>query len=414
MKSRERVLTSIAHREPDRVPVDQGSMRSSGIMAIAYNRLKQYLGIEDGETRLYDVVQQLAEPEPWYLARFQVDAVDLGRAFPGRRWKPWTLPDGSPAVAPEWLHTSTEPDGSRLYHNAAGQPIGKMPSAGNVVDQICWPLSGENGLTGFEPLNEKMDQVTWAALPSSPWEEPLTAGRIAQFAEVARELREQSSFAISLSVGCNLMEWSQFLFGMANAYLHMAGEKEAFAHFLDRLTDHHLASLHRLLPSLRGLVDVLVVGDDLGMQRGPQISRKMYRELFFPRHRKIYQAARELSGAHIFLHSCGGIYELIPDLIEAGVEILNPVQTSARNMDPIRLKREFGRDITFWGGGCDTQQVLPFGTPEEVRDDVRRRIETFAPGGGFVWAPIHNIMADVPPRNIEAMLEEAACHGIYR
>lgn len=413
MESRQRVLTALAHREPDRVPIDQGSMRSSGIMAIAYNRLKQHLVMGDGETRLYDVVQQLAEPEDWYLERFNVDVVDLGRAFPRRGWKPWRLPDGSPAVAPGWLDVVEQPDGSHLYRNAAGQPVGKMPATGNVVDQVCWPLAGEDGLSSFEPLEEKMDRVTWAALPAPPWDEPLTDERIRQFQAVARRLREQSTRAVALSIGCNLLEWSQFLFGMMNAYLHMAGEKEAFAYFLDRLTDHHLAMLHRLLPPLHGLIDVLVVGDDLGMQKGPQISPKMYRELFFPRHRKMYETAKRLSGAHIFLHSCGGIYELIPALIEAGVEILNPVQTSAHNMDPARLKREFGRDITFWGGGCDTQQVLGFGTPDEVRDDVRRRIEILAPGGGFVWTPIHNIMADVPAANIVAMLEAAAGFGIY-
>ncbi len=411
MQSRERVLQAIGHREPDRVPIDQGSMRSTGIMAIAYNRLKQHLGLQQGETRLYDVVQQLAEPESWYLDRFGVDVVDLGRAFPCKGWKPWSLPDGSPAVAPGWLDIVEQSDGSRLFRNAAGKPIGKMPAGGNVVDQICWPLSGEDGLTNFEPLPAQMDQVTWAALPSPPWDQPLTDDRIAQFAAIARCLREHSPYAVSLSIGCSLFEWSQFLFGMEHAYLHMAGEKEAFAYFLDRLTDHHLATLHRLLPSLNGLIDVLVVGDDLGMQKGPQISRKMYRELFFPRHRKIYEAAKKLSGAHLFLHCCGGIYELIPDLIEAGVEILNPVQTSARNMDPARLKQEFGRDVTFWGGGCDTQRVLPFGTPDQVRDDVRRRIEIFAPGGGFVWTQVHNIMADIPPENIVAMLETAATTG---
>jgi uroporphyrinogen decarboxylase len=135
--------------------------------------------------------------------------------------------------------------------------------------------------------------------------------------------------------------------------------------------------------------------------------------LFLPRHKRIYSFAKQHSGAHIFLHSCGGLYQLIPDLIEAGVEILNPVQTSARHMEPERLKREFGRDLTFWGGGCDTQRVLAQGTPEEVREDVRRRLEVFMPGGGYVWSQVHNVMADVPPKNILAMLEAAYEFGRY-
>jgi uroporphyrinogen decarboxylase len=149
------------------------------------------------------------------------------------------------------------------------------------------------------------------------------------------------------------------------------------------------------------------------MQSGPQMSRATYRELFFPRHKRIYEFAKQQSGAHIFLHCCGGVYQLLPDLIEAGVEILNPVQTTARHMEPERLKREFGAHLTFWGGGCDTQKILPLGTPGEVREDVKRRMEIFMKGGGFVWAPIHNIMADIPPQNIVAALEAASEFGKY-
>jgi uroporphyrinogen decarboxylase len=193
----------------------------------------------------------------------------------------------------------------------------------------------------------------------------------------------------------------------------MGSEKRKLARFLDCLTEVHIEKLSRLLPHLRGWVQILVVGDDLGMQSGPQMSRDMYRELFLPRHKRIYRYAKEQSGAHIFLHCCGGVYQLIPDLIEAGVEILNPVQTSARHMEPERLKREFGRDLTFWGGGCDTQHVLAYGTPEEVRKDVRRRLETFMPGGGYVWNQVHNVMADVPPENVVAMLDAAYEFGRY-
>lgn len=412
MTSRERVLAALAHKEPDRVPIDQGSMRSTGIMAIAYNRLKRHLGISHGQTLLYDVIQQLAEPEPWYLERFHVDAVDLGRAMPGRCWREWTLPDGSGAMAPAWFQPARE-NGDLVVHDPGGIAIGKMPASALCIDQCCWPLSVPDGLDNYEPLPEKMQQVTWAGLPASPWDAPLTPERVAEIAATARRLYQTTEYAVSVSLGCNLLEWSQFLFGMENAYAYMAGEKAKFAGFLDRLTELHLEFLSKVLPALRGHVDVLVLGDDLGMQRGPQISPRMYRELFLPRHRKIYGYAKKLSGAHIFLHSCGGIYELIPALIEAGVEILNPMQTSARNMEPERLKQEFGRDVTFWGGGCDTHRVLPFGTPQQVRDDVRRRLEILMPGGGYVWNQVHNIMADIPPANIEAMLEAAWEFGAY-
>jgi uroporphyrinogen decarboxylase len=407
MTSRERVLAAIAHKEPDRVPIDQGSMRSTGIMAIAYNRLKTYLGISAGPTHLYDIVQQLAEPDPWYLDRFHVDAVDFGRAFRDlQEWRPWTLPDGSPVVAPAWFEPQPK-DGGFVLRDAEGTIIAQMPPRALYFDQACWPLSGPDGLDNYEPLQAKMRKVNWSGVPVSPYEVPLTAERLDEIARVARHYYETTEYAISLSVGCNLLEWTQYLFGMENAYLYMAGEKTKLAGFLDRLVETHLETLERILPRVRGYVQILVLGDDLGMQTGPQMSRRMYRELFFPRHQLLCKRAKELSGAHIFLHCCGGIYPLIPDLIEAGVEILNPVQTSARDMEPERLKREFGRDLTFWGGGSDTQSILPNGTPEEVRDDVRRRIEIFAPGGGFVWTTVHNIMADVPAANAVAALDAA-------
>lgn len=413
MTGRERVLAAIAHKEADRVPIDQGSMRSTGIMAVAYNRLKEHLAIDGPPTFLYDLIQQLAQPDDWYLERYHVDAVDAGRAFTKPfKWQPWTLPDGSPAVAPSWFKPEMR-DGGIYYKDASGDLLGKMPAGAYYLDQCYWPLSGEDGLDNYEPLGDNMAKVTWAALPTSPFDEPVTDERLDEIARVLHAYHASSPYSVSLALGCNLFEWSQFLFGMENLYCHMGAEKQRLGKFLDRLTEHHIANLSRILPKLRGAIDVLVVGDDLGMQSGPQMSRATYRELFFPRHKRIYEFAKQQSGAHIFLHCCGGVYQLLPDLIEAGVEILNPVQTTARHMEPERLKREFGADLTFWGGGCDTQKVLPLGTPEEVREDVKRRMEIFMKGGGFVWAPIHNIMADIPPQNIVAALEAASEFGKY-
>jgi uroporphyrinogen decarboxylase len=412
--SRERILAAVAHKEPDRVPIDQGSMRSTGIMAVAYNRLRQYLDIDAGPAPLYDLIQQLARPEDWYLNRFAVDALDLGHAFePAGGWQPWTLPDGSRALAPVWFRPECSGGDLLVREPESGVVIGRMPADGMYLDQCHWPLSGSGGLDIEAPLDAQFQRVIWAALPTPPFDAPDTPEGLEEIARGARRLHDTTGYAICLSLGCNLLENAQFLFGMENTYLYMAGEKRKFASFLDRLTELHLEKLHRVLPALRGSIDVVVLGDDLGMQSGPQMSRAMYRELFFPRHQRIFRAAKELSGAAIFLHCCGGVYPLIGDLIEAGVEILNPVQTSAHGMDPARLKREFGRDITFWGGGCDTQKVLPCGTPEEVREDVRRRLEILMPGGGFVWAPVHNIMADVPPENIVAMLDTAREFGCY-
>ncbi len=413
MTSRERVLAAIGHREPDRVPLDHGSMRSTGIMAIPYNRLKQHLGVSRGVTFVYDMVQQLAQPEPWYLDRFRIDAIDLGRYFFNpERCRRWTLPDGSPALVPQWFRAQRK-NGDLIVHNRHGRPIGKMPDGGFYIDQIVWPLAGEDGLDYSGPLSVPMDQVIWAALPAPPFDQELTDTRIDEIANAAKTLCETTDYAISLSIGCNLFEWSQMLFGMENLYLYLGAEKQRLSAFLDRLTEHHLDFLDRLLPKVKGYVQVLVAGDDLGMQSGPQLSPAMYREIFLPRHKRIYERAKQLSGAHLFMHNCGGIYQLIPDLIEAGVEILNPVQTSAKYMEPERLKREFGKDLTFWGGGCDTQDTLVNGTPDEVRDDVRRRLDIWMPGGGYVWTQVHNVLSDVPPENVVAMLDAAYEYGRY-
>ena len=414
MTSRERVLAAIAHKEADRVPIDQGSMRSTGFMAIAYNRLKRHLGIDGEPTFMYDLVQQLAQPDQWFLDRFHIDSVDLGRALSAddpRR--PWTLPDGSCCTVPSWYQPERLADGTLVVRNAEGTVIAQMPAGALYMDQAVWPLAAPDGLDRFEPLAGHMALVNWAGIPAAGYDQPLTDERLDSIAAAARRLYETTDYAICISAGCNLFEWSQFLFGMENTYYYIGAEKKKYASFLDRLAEVHMENLRRLMPKVRGCVQLVVVGDDLGMQTGPQLSRASYRELFLPRHKRIYGLAKELSGAHIFMHNCGGVFSLIPDLIEAGVEVLNPVQTSARHMEPERLKREYGRDITFWGGGCDTQHLLVPGTPEEVRDDVRRRLEIFMPGGGYVWNQVHNVLSDVPPQNAEAMLDAAWEFGRY-
>ncbi|MCC6860789.1 MAG: hypothetical protein IT158_19635 [Bryobacterales bacterium] len=411
MTSRERVLAAIAHREPDRVPIDHGSFRGTGIMAVAYNRLKRHLGIEGGATYLYDVVLQLAEPEDWYLRRFRVDAIDLGRAFNvPEMWHPWVLPDGSGAQAPYWFRPERR-DGELLVRGSECRVIGRMPRGSYYVDQAYWPLAAE-GLDYAGGLPSAMRDVTWDALPTAPWDRPLTDDRLRDIGAAAQRLC-RANYAISAAIGCNLLEWCQYLFGMENTYLYIGGEKRRLGMFLDRLVERHLEFLGRLLPHLGGNVHILVVGDDLGTQRGPQMSPACYRDLFYPRHKRIYRYIRDHSPAHLMMHCCGGIYPLIPHLIDAGVEILNPVQTSARDMEPERLKREFGRDLTFWGGGCDTQTVLANSSPAEIREHVRRRMEAFMPGGGFVFTQIHNVMADVPPENVVAMLDAAYEFGGY-
>lgn len=411
MTSRERVTAAVEHRAPDRAPIDLSSHPSSGISAIAYARLKKALGMTEGEVFVYDVIQGLAQPEDAILDLFGVDAIDLGRVFltePHER-KHWTLMDGTEALAPAYFDPEPDGEGGRRFRGDEGQVIGVMPKGQPFITQTYWPLA--DGVTdeALADLPHHMRQVTWGnpALTIAPWHRPMDDRWLAEVERRARDLRAHSDRAIMLGFGGNLLEWSQFLRGPEQFFLDLAGDPWTAHALLERLTELHIEGLRRALPALGPHIDIIRMGDDLGTQAGPQISPAMYREFFLPRHRAIYSEVKRHCDACVFLHSCGGIYELLPMLIEAGVEIINPVQTSARNMEPERLKREFGRDICFWGGGCETQSTLIHGTPEQVRDEVRRRKEILGAGGGFVFCQVHNILPDVPPENVLAMFEAA-------
>jgi len=411
MNKRERVLAAIGHREPDKIPIDLGAMRSTGVTAVAYNNLKKYLGIGAGHTRVYDVVQQLAQPELPILDYVETDVVDLGRAFLTAEtdWKDFTLPDGSAAKIPGYADLIPDGAGGWLARSAGGQPIGAMPAGAFYLSQTCFPLHDWDGrdLSVLQKLPELMGRVTWAAFPTAPWHKPLTKEHAADVRRRARELYETTDFAVMAAFGGNLLEWGQYLCRNDQFLIDLVENPPKVEALLDKLTEMHLESLERFLDAIEGYVQIIQMGDDLGTQLAPQISPQMYRRFFKPRHRLIYERVKKRSGIHLFLHSCGAIADLLPDLIEIGVEIINPVQTSARGMEPERLKREFGKDLTFWGGGCDTQRVLPLGTVEEIDDHVRRRIEVLGPGGGFVFTQVHNIMPHVPPQNIVAMVEAA-------
>jgi uroporphyrinogen decarboxylase len=416
MTRRERVLAAIAHHEPDRVPIDLGAMRSTGITAIAYGRLKKYLGLTGGKTYVYDVVQQLAQPERALLDYVESDVVDLGRAFLTGEgdWQDFELPDGSPAKAPSHIRFRPDGAGGRLALNSAGEAIGAMPQGAFYLSQLRFPLKDWDGrdLGVLDRLPELMDEVTWAALPSPPWHKPLTEDHLRDIRLKAKDLFETTDFAVMAAFGANLLEWGQYLCRNDQFLIDLVENPAKVEALLDRLTEMHIANLEKFLDAIEGYVQIIQMGDDLGTQQAPVISPRMYRRFFKPRHRLIYERVKRRRGIHLFLHSCGAIADLLPDLIEAGVEIINPVQTSARGMEPERLKRDFGKDVTFWGGGCDTQRVLPQATEAEIDDHVRRRIETLAPGGGFVFTQVHNILPNVPPQNIVAMAEAAKTYRI--
>jgi uroporphyrinogen decarboxylase len=411
MSSRERVLAALNHREPDRVPVDLSGHRSSGIAALLYPKLRALLGLPPEAVRVYDPIQQLAIVGPDVLERFGVDTLELGRAFAleDRHWREWPLPDGAPALMPAWAAPVRE-TGRWVLKSESGRVLGQMVDGSFYFEQTYWPLAEQPGL---DP-GLAMAECLWTAVGSPPG--PLADGPegLRALREGARALRRSSQRAILGLFGGNLVEMGQFLFGMDNFLYMLAAEPRAVHRFLDRVVEVHLSNLERFLGAVGESIDIIVFGDDLGMQTGPQFSPAMYREFFKPRHARLWARAKQLAPrVKVMLHCCGGVRELLPDLIDAGLEAINPVQTSCAGMEPAGLKRDFGSELVFWGGGCDTQTVLPQGTPEQVRAHVRARLRLLAPGGGFVFQQVHNILAFVPPENVVAMFE-AVNPGAHR
>jgi uroporphyrinogen decarboxylase len=416
MTSRERVLAAINHREPDRVPVDLGATPSSGISTIAYYNLKRHLGITEGHTRVYDVVQQLAQPEDFILDRFGIDAVDVGRTFNARDedWCDIVLPpvpatngESITVQFPAWFKPVVREDGAWDGYSSDGTRVATMPSGATFFDGTVHPyLDGYPA--DYRDLPAAMGKIHWSALVHSPWDSAGQPDFWQRLRANALALRQNTDRAIMVVAGCNLFEWGTFLRRIDNFLADLAVDQAHVEKLLDALMEQHFATLEKVCAAVGDVVDILRFGDDLGTGNGPFMSPATYRKLFKPRHAILCDYVHRHSGMKTFLHSCGSIYKLLPDLIEAGYDVINPVQTNSRDMEPERLKREFGRDICFWGGGADTRDVLPNASPAEVKDHVKRRLEIFAPGGGFVFNTVHNILPDVPPENIVAMYEAIA------
>ncbi len=379
------------------MPIDLGAMLSTGIMGTAYNKLKAYLGLNGGRTRMYDLGQQLAEPELQVLERFGCDVLPLF-AGPPKRWKEWKLPDGSPCEVPEGFNPERLPDGSQVLRDSAGNITSRMPAGGYYFDGVSHSLAHISSVA-------ELDNVEFFT--------PLSEAVIDDLHQRAEQLHQTTDYAIMLNGVGGIYEWAQGLRGWGQFIMDLAGDPDFAGALLHKLVDASIARARQILPAVEGYVQVLQLGDDMGMQDGPQLSPELYRRVVKPRHRRLYEFVKEHTSAYLFLHTCGSVYEFIPDFIEMGIDILNPVQVAARDMDSARLKREFGKDIVFWGGGCDTQHVLPFGTPQEVDAEVKGRIADLAPGGGFVFCQVHNIQANTPPENIVAMYEAAARYGRY-
>jgi len=402
MNSRQRVLTALAHEEPDRVPIDLGGSLVTSINAVGYSRLKRYLGVggdPPDPPRVVNIILQLAKVEESIRRRFGADIVELPtlEPLPGVRnlcWKPWTLPDGSPALISADFEPEVTERGDLLVRASDGS-IGQRMVAGTY-----------HFVPGDAPLAdanlEDLERFDFSRISDEELE---------FLHRAARRLHDETEYAIFAWFNGSLVEAGQFARGWARFLTDLKQAPEFAAALIEKLATVALADLERYLEAVGDFVHVIGFGDDLGIQTGLQFHPDLYRRYFKPYHRQLYGMVHARSQARVFLHSCGSVYDLIPDLIEVGVDILNPVQTSAAKMEPARLKQEFGEQLTFWGAGSCPHGVLPWATPAAVEADVRERLQILAPGGGYVFAPIHNIQPDVPPENVVAMYDAALQYG---
>ncbi len=373
MNSRERLLTTLAHREPDRIPFDLGSTQVTGIHVVAYRNLRHYLGLPQVEPTLCDSIQQLALPDDDVIEMLGVDVRGL---FP-RNSHNWMMVNQAVGDYWEYLdewgvtHRRPKPDG--LYYSMVRSPLASPTLTVDELRTYHWPNTGD-------------------------------PQRIAGFRELALTYRAQGRAVMLKGVLAGVFEMAQRVRGMENLLMDMASNDALAGAFFDKMVELKLAFWEMALPQLANVIDVVSEADDYGTQVSQLISPRMFRQQIKPRQKELFARIKQLApNAKLFFHSCGNVRPLVPDFIEIGVDILNPVHITATGMEPVALKRDFGKDIVFWGGGVDTQDVLPHGTPQQVHDHVRRNIDALAPGGGFVFNTVHNIQADVPPENVVAM-----------
>jgi uroporphyrinogen decarboxylase len=404
MNSRERILAAINHKEPDKVPVDLGSTGSSGISAIAYNNLVKHLGKEHLPTLISDVVQQMAQPDEEILDLFGVDVLNIGDAYSVNMddWYPTKMANGGTGYYHKVFQPKLEDDGSYTGFAKDGTPIARMPKGGTFFDQTYFPYI-DGYPENMKGLDEGMSRVLWSAFSIPPWSEMDKEGAWDDLRAKTLKLRERTDKALIVSAGCNLFEWGTFIRRMDNFLMDLYLEPSNVEALLDALMERHLKGLEKICDYLGDIVDMVKFGDDLGTMNGPFMDPEIYRKYFKPRHKQLCDFVKKRTNMHTYLHSCGSIYDLMPDLIEAGFEIINPVQTQCRNMEPEKLKREFGKDVTFWGGGIETAGTLNNATPAKVREETLNRLEILSKGGGFVFNTVHNILPEVPPENIVAM-----------
>lgn len=378
LTSRQRVLLAINHKEPDRVPIDFGGQHTS-VHQDGYKKLKQYLGLDDKpEAKIIDQFQMIIDPDQKVKDLFGVDVTSFF-ANPGEGWQ-LKIDIETDTWADEW------------------GTVFRRPKNGYWYDYNSFPLK----------------KGTLQELKEYKWPNPYDKSRVKGLRERVMDLYNNTDKALLIH-NCTggLFETSHSLRGLENLLVDMAANLDFADHLAEKIYEFQLGFWDNVLTNIGDLVQIVQIGDDLGGMEGLIFSPKIYRKIYKPRRKKLIEFIHSKTDAKVYFHSCGAMRELIPDLIEEGVQILNPVQVSAKNMDSNSLKKEFGKDLVFWGGGADATKVMTFADVEGIKNEVKKRIHDLAPGGGFVFASIHNIQPNVPPQNIVAMFEAALEFGTY-
>jgi uroporphyrinogen decarboxylase len=406
MTSRERVLRTVNFQQADRVPIDLGSMKASSIAVRAYNRVKARLGIHTS-TRIWDVRAMLACVEDEVMQRFHLDVLPLDISSvvydqrPDSEWLPKTLYEGAEGLLPPDTSISTDAEGRWVLLDQDRKPTSfRMPRDGYYFDDMSFDKLGTSiDPAAFKPVTEFPDEM------------------LRSLEARARFLSESTDYALlGWGGGVNFVGFSLVTDGANNMTMGLPSEwmvmllteKETCHEMMDRSVAASIKRLEQLHDAVGDRCFAWgIATDDSGSQRSEFIRPELWAEMVEPHYAELCAWIHSHTNWKTYFHSCGSIYHLIPYMIEAGIDILNPIQTSAANMQPERLKAEFGGRVVFWGGGCDTQSVLPTASPEQIREHVRERLAIFKPGGGYVFSQVHNIQADIPAESVIAMLDAA-------
>jgi uroporphyrinogen decarboxylase len=416
MNSRERVKKVIRHEIPDRIPIDFGGTPATSISPVAYHNLRKELRLEDKPFYIPNFIFQSVYPEDEILEKFSVDIIDCGRAFiKSINWKKWQLNDEIVCLIPEYINIDYDKEGNAYVKNNEGFVVAKKRKGSIYFDQSTFPYIDMSSMPeSFDDSDLKKTITNYWNIAIVPLHLDLyKKDQYDLFINTLKDLSEKTDKAISLLVGCPIFAEGGSLRGVENFYCDLYQDKKGVERLLDRLLNGYMGLLDKILTGAGKYIDIIRFADDLGFQEGPIIPPEKYKEFFMPRHKKMWDFIHNNSDCAVSLHSCGSIFKIIPHLINAGLDILNPVQTSARDMEPEKLKKEFGKDIVFWGGCADTQNLLIFGDTGQVRKDTRDRMEKLGRDGGLIFASINAIQHDIDPKNVIALFEAAKEYGAY-